>query len=114
MYYQMRMENDAGSSRDDRRPGGSRVAGDDFRQTVDAHRTNTASRAEGLPEFARPNAADETTPRIQPRVGFSEASSQRSASGLEVENDGLWDVFLADDLDDEPQPERGDFWLDGP
>jgi len=46
-------------------------------------------------------------------VGFREPSSESSASRPEVEDGGLWDVFLADDLDEEPQPEWGDFWLDG-
>lgn len=28
-------------------------------------------------------------------------------------HDPIWDVFLADDSCSEPEPEYGDFWLDG-
>ena len=109
----MRIVDKGGTRGGDRRPGGSRVAGSIFRGAVDADPIHTASWAEGLPEVAISNAAEQTALRIQPGVGFRGSSSQRSASGFQVDDDGLWDVFLADDLDEEPQPERGDFWLDG-
>jgi hypothetical protein len=108
----MRVEDKGGAPGRDRRSGGSRVAGGVFRRAVGFHPIHTASRAENLPEFSSPNTAHETALWTQSSVGFPESSSERSASRPEVEDDGLWDVFLADDLDEEPQPEWGDFWLD--
>ncbi len=110
----MRMESNARSPGGGRRPGQNRAIPGVRRQAVNVLAQGANLHAETPRESANASAPDETAHPFPSGGGFSDACVQRLVDCPGVEEDWCWDVFLADDPSEEPQPEQGDFWLDGP
>ena len=82
------------------------VGGDDHRQWLE--RVTEAVDRTALPDDASP---DDFKDGDLQSDGLEDPSQYTDVGPLGDDTDP-WDVFLTDGDSDEPEPERGDFWLD--